>query len=111
MKIEILDYQSWEEEEVEFGTCEMCMSTGSAMFEQVLVQHDDGDTYWVDLYAWDYGHLSQIHIDNIARFAAWLSEQDLDPAEYGHKLSYYDMEDLADEYDAAEREEASQGDQ
>lgn len=111
MKIEILDYQSWEDNEVEFGTCELCMSTGSAMFEQVLVQQDDGTPYWVDLYAWDYGHLSQIHIDNIARFAAWLSEQDLDPAEYGHKLSYYDMEDLADEYDAAEREEASQGDQ
>lgn len=110
MKIEILDYQSWEDNEVEFGTCEMCMSTGSAMFEQVLVQQDDGTPYWVDLYAWDYGHLSQIHIDNIARFAAWLSEQSLDPAEYGHKLSYYDMEDLADEYDAAEREEASQGD-
>lgn len=111
MKIEILDYRGWEEKEVEFGTCEMCMSTGSAMFEQVLVRHDDGDTYWVDLYAWDYGHLSQIHIDNVPRFAAWLSEQDLDPAEYGHKLSYYDMVDLADEYDEAEREEASQGDQ
>lgn len=110
MKIEILDYRSWEEKEVEFGTCEMCMSTGSAMFEQVLAQQDDGTPYWVDLYAWDYGHLLQIHIDNIARFAAWLSEQDLDPAKYGHELSYYDMEILAHEYDAAEREEASQGD-
>lgn len=110
MKIEILDYRSWEDEEVEFGTCELCMSTGSAMFEQVLVQQDDGTPYWVDLYAWDYGDLSQIHIDNLPRFAAWLSEQDLDPAEYGHKLSYYDMVDLADEYDEAEREEASQGD-
>ena len=110
MKIEILDYQSWEDNEVEFGTCEMCMSTGSAMFEQVLVTQDDGTPYWVNLYAWDYGDLSQIHIDNIARFAAWLSEQSLDPAEYGHKLSYYDMVDLVDEYDAAEREEASQGD-
>lgn len=109
MKIKILDYRAWEEKEVEL--CDMCMSTGSAMFEQVLVQHDDGDPYWVDLYAWDYGHLSQVHIDNVPRFAAWLSEQSLDPAEYGHKLSYYDMADLADKYDAAERKEASQGDQ
>lgn len=104
MKIEILDYRSWVDDEVEFGTCEMCMSTGSVKFEQLLVQQDDGDPYWVDLYEWDYGDLFEIYIDNIPRFAAWLSEQDLDPAEYGHELSCYEMENLVHEYFEAERE-------
>lgn len=108
MKYKLINYTTNEKEDVTFGTCEMCMSTGS-MTEQIFhIQDEYGRVHEVEGHEWDWGDLSEIYIDNIPKFAAWLEKQDIEPPyddiygyDYGWLNSiadnYYDYSRLYDE--------------
>lgn len=86
MKYKLIDYTTNEKENVTFGTCELCMRTGS-MTEQIFhIQDECGVVHEVEGYAWDnWRDLNEISIDNIPHFAAWLEKQDIEPP---HDRSY-----------------------
>lgn len=95
MKAKLVDFRR-EEEETEFGTCELCMSTGIAIYESMKFEYDDGYTEWVDLYFWSWGDLIVLDgIDNTANFAAWLQTQELD----GYIRDFNTLQNLAYAYE------------
>lgn len=47
MKIKLIDVQTEVEEDVEFGTCELCMQTGSAEFPTFIFEKEDGSQFEV----------------------------------------------------------------
>ena len=96
MKAKLVDYEC-KDYETTFGTCELCMRTGTAEEPRFKFEYDDGHTEWVDGYFWDWGDLFTVEIDNTANFAAWLATKDLDEyiEDYStlNNLSYlYDKE-------------------
>ena len=96
MKIKLHDYESEFEDDVTFGTCEMCMYVGDAEYPYFYFRHEDGLTEKVGGFTWDYGALYTIYVDNIPAFAAWLNEQDF---EEGFRIeNYTNLKRLVDKY-------------
>ena len=93
MKAKLVDFYS-REYETEFGTCELCMSTGTAVEPHFKFEYDDGHTEWVAGYFWRLGGLFLVDIDNTANFAAWLADQELD----GYIEDYTKLDMLAYKY-------------
>ena len=96
MKIKLHDYESEFEEDVTFGTCDMCMYVGDAEYPYFYFQYEDGTTKKVEGFFWDYGDLYTIYIDNIPAFAAWLNNQDFEE-DYAIE-DYTDLNHLVNEY-------------
>ena len=96
MKIKLHDYESEIEEDVTFGTCDMCMYVGDAEYPYFYFQYEDGTTKKVEGFFWDYGDLYTIYIDNIPAFAAWLNNQDFEE-DYAIE-DYTDLNHLVNEY-------------
>ncbi|WP_426716515.1 hypothetical protein ACEN19_11215 [Corynebacterium auriscanis] len=97
MKAKLVDFKS-ETKVVDYGTCEICMSTGKATFEKILFEYDDGHTEWIDLWYWGWGDLFRIHIENMADFAQWLSKKELD----GYIGDYSNLDRLVLKYEDGE---------
>lgn len=76
MKIKLHDYESEIEEDVTFGTCDMCMYVGDAEYPYFYFKYEDGTTETVEGFCWDHSGLYTIYIDNIPSFAAWMNDQD-----------------------------------
>lgn len=75
----VIDVGSNPEDEVTFGTCELCLSYGNEVDNPYLViEKPDGTTEEVDIYYWNWGDYFEYHIDNVVNFSAWLVEQDID---------------------------------
>lgn len=71
------------EDDVEFGTCELCMSYGNEVDNPyVIIEKPDGTTEEVDIYYWDWGDYFGYYIDNVVEFSAFLSAQDIDDDEF-----------------------------
>lgn len=76
MKIKLHDYESEFEEDVTFGTCDMCMYVADAEYPYFYFTYEDGTTEKVEGFSWSWSDLRTIYIDNIPSFAAWMNEQD-----------------------------------
>lgn len=87
MKIKLHDYESEIEEDVTFGTCDMCMYVGDAEYPYFYFTYEDGTTEKVAGFFWSWGDLCTIYIDNIPAFAAWMNDQDFVE---GYRISNYD---------------------
>lgn len=99
MKYKLIDYTTNTKEDVTFGTCEMCMSTGTMTEQFFHIQDETGKIHKVEGYAWDWGDLCEIYIDNIPKFAAWLETQDITPPTdtvYGYGYNW--LNPIADDY-------------
>ena len=96
MKIKLHDYESEIEEDVTFGTCDMCMYVGDAEYPYFYFKYEDGTTKKVEGFYWDYGDLYTISIDNIPAFAAWMNDQDF--AEGFRITNYSTLQRLVDRY-------------
>lgn len=102
MKIKITNYRRDVVEDEQFGTCELCMHTGVAEYEEVEITPDDGSKpYWVPLYYWSWGDMFTIYIDNLPRFSAWVAEQEIDEEET--PIDYSDLQQLVYDYEEAFR--------
>ena len=99
MKIKFmgLDYQH--EEDVEFGTCELCMFTSDYDFPIMLFKVEGQDEeVRVEAGYWSWGDYITLEFGNLAVFAEWLAKQDLDyPGEFDinwlDELRYFYFDD------------------
>lgn len=78
--IKVIDIGS-NPEEVEFGTCEVCFSYGTADNPYMVLEFPDGTQVTVKTYYWDWGDYFETTVDNVVNFSAWLSEQELSDEE------------------------------
>lgn len=87
MKYKLIDYTTHDAGIVLTGTCEMCMSSRH-LEEQMFYLQDENDViHRIEGHEWDWGDLDQIYIDNLAHFAAWLQDTDIEPP-YDQELGY-----------------------
>ena len=75
--IKVIDVGGNPEEEVEFGTCELCFSYGIADNPYMVLEFPDGTQVKHNTYFWDWGNCFEYRVANIVDFSAWLSEQEL----------------------------------
>lgn len=80
-KIKLVDIET-DEEEVEFGTCELCFSTGivdNPVFKFKIVEKDGSEkNISINGYDWDWGDYDEVSIGNIVDFAAFLAPLEFD---------------------------------
>lgn len=80
-KIKFIDLET-KEEEVEFGTCEMCFSTGTVdnpvLNFKVVKEDGSEENLSIDGYDWDWGDYDEIGIGNLVDFAAFLAPLEFD---------------------------------
>lgn len=76
MKLKLIDVQLDEDFHAEFGTCDLCMSTGYAAQPTYIFEDENGIRTEVDGYWWSWGDYDDITVDNAIDFAAWVAEQD-----------------------------------
>lgn len=80
-KIKFIDLET-KEEEVEFGTCEMCFSTGTVdnpvLNFKVVKEDGSEENLSIDGYEWDWGNYHEIEVANLVDFAAFLAPLEFD---------------------------------
>lgn len=79
MKIKLIDVETTEDNDVTFGTCEMCMSYGHTTYEPVYIFQlgdDEDNLVKVDGYWWSWGDYSELMVDNVIAFADYISQQE-----------------------------------
>lgn len=95
----VIDIGSNPEDDVTFGTCEICMSYGNYVDNPYLViEKPDGTTEEVPIYYWSWGDYFEYNIDNVVEFSAFLSEQDIDDGEFEENSTSVII-NLINEYD------------
>lgn len=100
--IKVIDAGS-DPEWVEYGTCDLCFSTGVADNPWLELEYPDGQTETVDIYYWDWGDYNEAYVGNIVDFSAWLQEQDVEP-KY-ETLETFELMDLIYEYNSEGKHE------
>lgn len=93
MKYKMIDYIKNEATEVETGTCEFCFGTGVQNNDVLLLEDESGKKVQLRMNDWDWGDLTNLYIENLIEFAAWLSEQ-----EFEKELNEYSAYLLIDMY-------------
>ena len=63
--------------DAEVGSCECCFSI-QTIHEPVYIVEIDGVKKCIDGYDWALGHYSEIIIDNVIKFAEYLSEHEFE---------------------------------
>lgn len=87
------------EDDVEFGTCELCMSYGNEVDNPyVVIEKPDGTTEEVNTYYWDWGDYCTYYIDNVVEFSAFLSKQDINDDEFERDSTSLIMNLVSDYY-------------
>lgn len=89
MKIKLIDIER-EPQEVTFGTCDLCMSTGYAD-EPVLTFEVNGKQVYVNGYYWDWGDYEEIPEVNAIVLAEYVSKIEF-PEDF--RLDYNFLQDM-----------------
>lgn len=77
MKLKLIDVKT-EIYETQFGTCELCMSTGTAYEPTYIFEKENGERLSVEGYYWDWGDLITIDVENVIEFADFIRKQDFE---------------------------------
>lgn len=88
MAVKLMDIEN-SPKVVEFGTCDLCFSTGTVT-EPVFVFEDSvtGETRRIEGYYWSWGNYFDVYIDNVIDFANWVNQKE--------NLSINDLNDFSD---------------
>ncbi|MDT2842626.1 hypothetical protein [Vagococcus lutrae] len=97
MKLKLVDVET-EIYETEFGTCELCMSTGTAYEPTYVFEKENGDTVKVEGFYWDWGDLSTLDVDNVIDFADYVSKKEFEEVT-DDEMDYNWLSSLIDEYE------------
>lgn len=95
MKLKLIDIEHTTEE-VQFGTCELCFSTGTVDNPVFVFQRENGERISVIGYSWSWGDYEWVDVDNMIDFAAYINEQEF---EDDLKMDYSWLENLVINYD------------
>ena len=94
MKYKLIDIYSNTEEDVEFGTCELCMCIGDLTTGHYVFQDESGKTITLEVEGWDWGSYSNYAYRNVnvIDFAEYISTLDIEnlELEFPSILSNYD---------------------
>ncbi len=94
MKYKLIDIYSNTEEDVEFGTCELCMYIGDLTTEHYVFEDEDGKRTTLEGGEWDWGSYSNYAYRNVnvIDFAEYISTLDIEnlELEFPSILSNYD---------------------
>lgn len=100
--IKVIDVGSNPEDDVTFGTCEVCLSYGNEVDNPYMVlEFPDGTQVTHNTYYWHWAEYRECRIDNVIDFSAWLSEQELsdEDVEDLKNDGEYTLIELINEYD------------
>lgn len=77
MKYKLIDVKKMTEEDVQFGTCELCEDMGTHHYDILVFQDELGEVYHVENGFWDWGdYLNKWWIDNYVHFADFIHNRD-----------------------------------
>lgn len=100
MKYKLIDIYSNTEEDVEFGTCELCMYIGDLTTEHYVFEDEDEKRITLEGGEWDCGSYSNYTYRdvNVIDFAEYISTLDIENLELEFpeilsNYSYYKEED------------------
>lgn len=101
-RVRLLAYREDTEYGVNFGTCEMCMHTGTAENPVYTIEFTDLDTgnkkvREVDGYSWSWGHYDTIYISNVIAFGDWLEVNDITVEDTD--MDYFGLSDLVNRWE------------
>lgn len=94
MFLKILDIHNEVTENVEFGTCELCFSTGD-LNQQFFEVEIDGEIFDIEMGGWNWGDYfedSMPEIDNIVKFNDFVMTQPIDLQKKGYNNTYVESE-------------------
>lgn len=100
-RVRLLDYNEYSEETT-FGTCDLCMGTGTASNPTFTFEFTDTETGEetvrdVEGYFWDWGDYFTVDIYNVARFGDWLEDNTVTVTT--KDMRYGDLQDLVNRFD------------
>lgn len=79
MKYKVIALES-DYEEVETGTCELCMGTDYIDCGSIILEDENGQKVDIPLSIYcGWGMYDELYIDNVVNFSAWLAQQDIKP--------------------------------
>lgn len=99
-RVRLLDYNEYSQETT-FGTCEVCMRTGTAenptfTFEFTDMRTEERTVKNVEGYEWDWGDYFTVDIDNVALFGDWLEDNTVTVST--NNMDFWDLRNLSDRY-------------
>src|SRR5699024_10865532 len=82
MAVKLVDYKHEVEHDVEFGTCELCMSTGDLEYGVFVFEDESGERIEITNGEWSWGDwFDDYHIENIPRFADFFNKRNVEKLE------------------------------
>lgn len=96
-RVRLLDYNEYSESTT-FGTCDICMYTGTATNPTFTFEFTDTETGEKTVrdvrgYEWDWGDYSTVDISNVALFGDWLEDNTVTVTT--NNMDYGDLQQLA----------------
>lgn len=100
-RVRLLDYNEYSQETT-FGTCEVCMRTGTAenpTFTFEFTDTDTGEKTATNVYGyeWDWGDYHTVDIYNVIAFGDWLENNTV--TVNTNEMDYGDLQELAYRFD------------
>ena len=78
MAVKLIDYKHEVKHDVEFGTCELCMSTGDLRYGVFVFEDELGERLEITNGEWSWGDwFDDYHIENIPRFADFFNKKNV----------------------------------
>ena len=78
MNVKLIDVRYEEEQDVEFGTCELCFYTGDLSQEYLIFQDNEGKTTEIETGQWSWGDYDIIyHFDNVVDFGSFINSKNI----------------------------------
>lgn len=104
-RVRLLAYREDMAYGVTFGTCEICMHTGTAAnpvytFEFTDTETGEKDVRDVDGYEWDWGDYNTVDIYNVITFGDWLEDNTVTVAT--KDMGYNALQDLVFRWETTE---------
>lgn len=103
MRYKLQDVIRKVEEDVQFGTCELCMYMGTHLYDVVVLEGEDGNKIEEEMGYWSWGDYFDYGLDNYVDFAAWLSKKDI--------LGDFSVQELIMDYEEEKYDNESSGKQ
>ena len=103
-RVRLLDYNEYSQETT-FGSCEICMHTGTAenpVYTFEFTDTDTGEETVSDVrgYMWDWGDYRTVDIYNVIAFGDWLEDNTVTVGT--NEMDYRDLQELANRFDEGE---------
>ena len=77
MKYKLIEVIRKAEEDVEFGSCDLCKTIATHYFDVLVFEDEEGYLYKAENGFWSWGdYIISWHIDNYVKFADFISDKD-----------------------------------